>query len=330
MVSRSLLPLLLCWLVSSSLADSTDDLLRLELEEAASDSRLLAEELAGMLARLDTENSRQEAVEAAVVGDDVKVEAALQEMLSKLESLEEVASEDSRSVELKGSLEEKIKKEEELRETLETLETVASEIKDVSSDKDIKTIDDMTKLLDSINDKIEAKAGSPLKNSEELQTALHLNGIDEMIRSLEKVTVDLRDMQDDLDDYFDEDTDATENIASDIASDTDTVTAEEKDDSSPKTLTEFFSSRNSSKTREEAESDTEPEQRSRKPKQLVEDVEYSDSEGGAGVEDSDGEDCSEVEAENRVKICLPKFRSITEEVQLYTGKVSNVRHCYDV
>ena len=68
MVSRSLLPLLLCWLVSSSLADSTDDLLRLELEEAASDSRLLAEELAGMLARLDTENSRQEAVEAAVVG----------------------------------------------------------------------------------------------------------------------------------------------------------------------------------------------------------------------------------------------------------------------
>ena len=330
MVSRSLLPLLLCWLVSSSLADSTDDLLRLELEEAASDSRLLAEELAGMLARRDTENSRQEAVESAVVGDDVKVEAALQEMLSKLESLEEVASEDSRSVELKGSLEEKIKKEEELRETLETLETVASEIKDVSSDKDIKTIDDMTKLLDSINDKIEAKAGSPLKNSEELQTALHLNGIDEMIRSLEKVTVDLRDMQDDLDDYFDEDTDATENNASDIASDTETVTEEEKDDSSPKTLTEFFISRNSSKTPEEAESDTEPEQRSRKPKQLVEDVEYSDSEGGSGGEDSDGEDCSEVEAESRVKICLPKFRSITEEVQLYTGKVSNVRHCYDV
>ena len=62
-----------------------------------------------------TENTRQEAVEAAVVGDEIKVEAALQEMLSKLEGLEEVASEDSRSVELKGSLEEKIKKEEELR-----------------------------------------------------------------------------------------------------------------------------------------------------------------------------------------------------------------------
>ena len=55
----------------------------------------------------------------------------------------------------------------------------------------------------------------------------------------------------------------------------------------------------------------------------MEDVEYSDS-------NSEGEDCSDVEAKNRVKICLPKFRSVTEEVQLYTGKVSNMRHCYDV
>ena len=305
-----LLPLLSCCLAGPT--DSTDALLRLELEEAASDSRLLAEELADMLARLDTENSRQEAVEAAVVGDEVRVEAALQEMLSKLEGLEQVASEDSGSLELKGSLEDKIRKEEELRQTLETLETVASEIKDVSSEKDIRTIDDMTKLLDSINDKIEAKAGTPFKSSEELQTALHLNGIDEMIRSLEKVTVDLRDMQDDLDDYFDED---TENNGSDTAS-----VVEEKDDSSSKTLTEFLISRNSSQTSEGAESQSKPEQRSRKGKQLLEDVEFSDS----------GEDCSDVEAENRVKICLPKFRSVTEEVRLYTGKVSNVRHCYDV
>ena len=311
MVSPALLlPLLSCCLAGPT--DSTDALLRLELEEAASDSRLLAEELADMLARLDTENSRQEAVEAAVVGDEVRVEAALQEMLSKLEGLEQVASEDSGSLELKGSLEDKIRKEEELRQTLETLETVASEIKDVSSEKDIKTIDDMTKLLDSINDKIEAKAGTPFKSSEELQTALHLNGIDEMIRSLEKVTVDLRDMQDDLDDYFDED---TENNGSDTAS-----VVEEKDDSSSQTLTEFLISRNSSQTSEGAESQSKPEQRSRKGKQLLEDVEFSDS----------GEDCSDVEAENRVKICLPKFRSVTEEVRLYTGKVSNVRHCYDV
>ena len=95
---------------------------------------------------------------------------------------------------------------------------------------------------------------------------------------------------------------------------------EEKDDSSSKTLTEFLINRNSSQTSEGAESQTKPEQRSRKGKQLLEDVEFSDS----------GEDCSDVEAENRVKICLPKFRSVTEEVRLYTGKVSNVRHCYDV
>merc|ERR1711981_356308 len=137
-------------------------------------------------------------------------------------------------------------------------------------------------------------------------------------------TVDLRDMQDDLDDYFDEDTEDTDEATENNASDTATV--EEKDDSSPKTLTEFLLSRNSSKTSEEPESEAKPEQRSRKPKQLVEDVEYSDSDSDGGS----GEDCSEVEAKNRVKICLPKFRSITEEVKLYTGKVSNVRHCYDV
>ena len=65
-------------LAGLSITDPTDDLLRLEIEEAASDSRLLADELADMLARLEADESRQEAVEAAVAGDDIKVESALQ------------------------------------------------------------------------------------------------------------------------------------------------------------------------------------------------------------------------------------------------------------
>ena len=49
-------------------ASHADSQLRLEIAEAASDSRLLADELADMLARLEADQSRQQAVEAAVRG----------------------------------------------------------------------------------------------------------------------------------------------------------------------------------------------------------------------------------------------------------------------
>ena len=49
-------------------ASPADAQLRLEIAEAASDSRLLADELADMLARLEADQSRQQAVEAAVRG----------------------------------------------------------------------------------------------------------------------------------------------------------------------------------------------------------------------------------------------------------------------
>ena len=321
-------------LAGLSITDPTDDLLRLEIEEAASDSRLLADELADMLARLEADESRQEAVEAAVEGDDIKVESALQEMLVKLENLEKVASEDSKTSELKGTLEEKLEKEEELRKTLETLETVAQEIKDVSSANDLQTADDVTQLLDSINDNIEAKTGSSSKEGD-LQSALHLNGIEEMIRSLEKVTGDLQEMQDDITDYFNEDTDTEESSPAQASN------QEKNNNSTTKILTEFFKNRNSTnESADSSEDEEETEQRSRNPKQLDIDAEYFDEFSDAEEEKSDvesnqsqkepEEDCSEVEAKNRVKICLPRFRSVDQEVKLYSGQLEEVRHCYDV
>ena len=86
MGSLSMILSVLCLLLSVTGGRATDEELRLEIEEAASDSRLLADELADMLARLEVDNSRQEAVEAAVLGDDIKVESALQEMLNKIEN----------------------------------------------------------------------------------------------------------------------------------------------------------------------------------------------------------------------------------------------------
>ena len=62
---------LLCLVLApapATAASPADDQLRLERAEAASDSRLLADELADMLARLEADQSRQQAVEAAVRG----------------------------------------------------------------------------------------------------------------------------------------------------------------------------------------------------------------------------------------------------------------------
>merc|ERR1719228_433244 len=69
-----------------------------------------------MLLRLEAEEVREDAVEAAVVGNENKVESALKKMIEKMEDLAE-ASEDSNNKELKGSREQKQKEENELKET---------------------------------------------------------------------------------------------------------------------------------------------------------------------------------------------------------------------
>ena len=55
--------------------------LKSEIEQAASESRHLADELAGMLDRLEIEEDRTDAVNAAVLGEQEEVEAALKVML---------------------------------------------------------------------------------------------------------------------------------------------------------------------------------------------------------------------------------------------------------
>merc|ERR1719500_2080434 len=42
------------------------------------------------------------------------------------------------------------------------------------------------------------------------------------------------------------------------------------------------------------------------------------------------EECKEKEASNRVKVCLPKFNSVDNTINLYSGEVREERHCYDV
>ena len=323
-----------------------DDVLREEIEEAASDSRLLADELEAMLARLEVDDSRQDAVEAAVVGDDLGVETALEEMLDKLNNLETVAKEDLEVPELKGTLDEKIEKEEELKKTLETLEAVAKQIEDVSSDKDVKTIEDISELLETINDKIEKSvSGDESKSKFGIKSSLHLNGIVGMIQSLEKVTDDLKSMQDGIDDYFDADDD------NDNDSKTDNASKGTKEERQPKTLSEIINPKSNSQLKQ-----NKLKQKQRKGKQYDADEDYEEFGDDAGDYDyeedaevvdvvdvkqapseaqsedngDDAEDCETKEAKSKVRVCTPKFSSVEQTVNLYTSQPADVRHCYDV
>ena len=61
-----------------------DEVLKSEIEQAASESRHLADELAGMLDRLEIEEDRSAAVNAAVLGEQEEVEAALKVMIEPI------------------------------------------------------------------------------------------------------------------------------------------------------------------------------------------------------------------------------------------------------
>merc|ERR1712083_1220798 len=184
-------------------SDLGDEILRSEIESAAKESRALADDLAAMLARLEAEEKREEAVDAAVLGDNKKVKEALTKMVDKIEELAE-ASEDSQAS--KTVKKENIQ-EEELEKTLEELEIVALQIEKVASSagtsEEIDTIEEAAVLLQTVSDKVEKKTENIDKsneistkqfNKDIVEASLELNGIDEMIESLEKVTHDLREL----------------------------------------------------------------------------------------------------------------------------------------
>merc|ERR1712106_1227662 len=187
-------------------ADPADEILRSEIESAARESRALADDLAAMLARLEAEESRENAVDAAIIGDNKKVKEALTEMVDKIEELAK-ASEVSNLSKLTGAVENERIREDELKNTLEELVIVASQIEEVASSAqssdDINAIETMAELLQNVSDKVEEKTNNidsdNEKNTKEVDresksTSLELNGIDEMIKSLEKVTHDLREL----------------------------------------------------------------------------------------------------------------------------------------
>merc|ERR1711970_1698353 len=117
------------------------------------------------------------------------------------------ASEDSNLSQIAGAVKKENIREEELEKTLEELEIVALQIEEVASSAgssdEIDAIEEAAVLLQTVSDKVEKKTENIDKsneistkkfNKDNKETSLELNGIDEMIESLEKVTHDLREL----------------------------------------------------------------------------------------------------------------------------------------
>merc|ERR1711874_4812 len=317
-----------------------DEVLKSEIEQAASESRHLADELAGMLDRLEIEEDRSAAVNAAVLGEQEEVEAALKVMVEKIENLAQ-ASEDSSSETVSGLVKKKRVKEQELRKTLEQLELVASQIEEAADTADsieeVDTIEKIAKLLQSISNKVEANNEDEDDDEEvfrrqfakdQSQTGLELNGIAEMIKSLEKVTKDLT--EDDEDESEDEDDSSrrAQKLVDDVKSgklgrgsrgrgqkprggkqiDIGLESDKGSLDSTANRLLDVLNL------------------------EEIEEANKSSSGGRSGKseEPEDSEECEGKTSEDRIRVCLPKPTAKGTPVKLPTAKIEEEAVCLDV
>merc|ERR1712055_29001 len=321
-----------------------DEVLKSEIEQAASESRHLADELAGMLDRLEIEEDRSAAVNAAVLGEQEEVEAALKVMVEKIENLAQ-ASEESSSETVSGLVKKKRVKEQELRKTLEQLELVASQIEEAADTADsieeVDTIEKIAKLLQSISNKVEANNEDD--DDEEVfrrqfakdqsQTGLELNGIAEMIKSLEKVTKDLT--EDDEDDSEDEDDSSrrAQKLVDDVKSgklgrrsrgrgqrprggkqiDLGLESDKGSLDSTANRLLDVLNLEEI----EEANKSSGPDK-------------SSGERSGKSEEPEDSEECEGKTSEDRIRVCLPKPTAKGTPVKLPTAKIEEEAVCLDV
>lgn len=353
-----------------------DQILKSEIEVAASESRKLADDLAGMLARLEIEEDRNQAVNAAVIGEEAEVEEALKEMVEKIEKLAE-ASEDTSTDTVNGLVKKKRVKEQELRKTLEQLEVVASQIEEAAgsadSAEDVNSIEKIAKLLQSISDKVERKNNDESGNKERVRsqftktqskTGLELNGIAEMIKSLEKVTKDLKGEDNDEDEDEGEE---TENDKSSLDSTVSRLLAvvDQDDNDVSKLGIDGATSRRVAKLLDDVKrGGRRGEQKSRSGKQLdlnevfEEDAENFDLDNDEDEEEENAKEenrkgkenssiggtnsynkqqpeedvvtCKSKVAEDKVRICLPEAKTSRSPVRLPSARLEEHSACLDL
>ena len=171
--------------------DIDEDILKQDIEEAAEESRALADELAAMLSNLNSENDPNDR-RPKNTNDGAEVEDAMQDLAFKIRELAKVSSKSSSL-----DIPEKVK-EKELRTTLAEVELVAKKVEEVQTFEEVDTFEEMVHLLESVSNSIEQKFGGERNRkgkSDQANIAFaKVNEIDDMIRSIEKVTDGLKIM----------------------------------------------------------------------------------------------------------------------------------------
>jgi len=189
---QAVLLLLLSLSYTAPVLGTEEEILREDIAEAAEESRALADDLADMLARLSEDQGQ---VEKTVGDDGNKFDEAMDQLVSRIRELAVVST---KSNEL--NIPEKVK-ERELKTTLKEVELVAARIQEVSSINEVDTFEKMANLLNSISENIEKTFGNlnhfdtedeKVKNL--TTNVIEINSIDGMIKTIEKVTDDLRIM----------------------------------------------------------------------------------------------------------------------------------------
>merc|ERR1712025_353449 len=293
---------LLCLAALCASSPEPQEILREEIESAAIDSRHLADELGAMLARLEAEEAQSEAVGAAVLEEQEEVEEALKEMVDKIEDLAK-ASEGSNLENIAELVSEERVKEEELRKTLEQLELLAAQIEETAASADYLddegSLDKVARLLQSVSDRIKENNDEDSDDDEEAirsnfgkdqsETGLRLNGLNDMIKSLEKVTNDLNGDNGD--------------------SDNDALPKRARKGKQLDLEAEVFDGA------EDFGVDEDSDKKARKPKQ-------------ESVEDT--EECEDKDVSNSVKVCVPDFKAVESQVSLYSAKIKEEKHCFEV
>jgi len=323
-------------------AEPEDEILRSEIESAARESRALADDLAAMLARLEAEENREDAVDAAVIGDNEKVKEALTEMVDKIEELAK-ASEDSNLSQIAGAVKKENIREEELEKTLEELEIVALQIEEVASSAgssdEIDAIEEAAVLLQTVSDKVEKKTNnidsgneqSTKKLSKDVsETSLELNGIDEMIKSLEKVTHDLRELnvQSEDENIVESEKDIEIKQDANIPRNKNNISVPDDEEESKGKLSEIKIARQPKQLDLEILNENDDILEENKNKKNMEDMKDGNIREPKQLEDD--EDCSDNEVTNHVRVCEPKVTAVDNTIHLYSGQVREERHCFDV
>jgi len=294
----------------------SDEELRFEIEDAAKDSRQLADDLASMLARLEDVESLRTEKTVEVLEENAGVEQALEEMISRINNLAALTINSG-----SGSVDSELEQEEELHDTLLELENVAKEIEVVAaSDDDAATsadIEKMASILKEVSQRIQgvqegsgsvAKQTKKSKKSSKKSKSSKDNKIEELLSNLLKEGSGLSKEDEEDSGEVDASGEDTEDVVEETEDLFDVVedTTDEDD--------EETSNNQEALNNQEA----------RRPKQL---------DDGLNEDDEDTEPkevCEDKEQSNRVQVCTPDFTNRESNLKFYSARPVSHQYCFNV